>query len=179
MDMGRMDLNRIDVDGLLPDDECLSALAAAIGAKLAALGWTVTVAESCTGGGVGFVLTSVAGSSCWFEEGFITYANAVKQRRLQVPNDLLENEGAVSESVVKAMASGAVAASGADCALAISGIAGPGGAVPGKPVGTVWFGWSVDGRVDAAVQHFEGDRSAVRRQAIHYGLHELLARLPV
>ncbi len=163
----------------LPDSEDLVGLATAIGARLLAKNWQVTVAESCTGGGAAYVLTSVPGSSAWFEEGFVVYANQVKERRLQVPATLLAAHGAVSEPVVLAMAAGAAAASGAECALAISGIAGPSGGVPGKPVGTVCFGWQVGGRADAATCHFPGNRRQVRLRAIRQGLQGLLKRLAI
>jgi nicotinamide-nucleotide amidase len=135
----------------------------------------LATAESCSGGWVAKCLTDVAGSSGWFERGFVTYSNAAKQEMLGVPAALLATHGAVSEAVAQAMAQGALAHSHANVALAISGIAGPGGAVPGKPVGTVCFAWCVeDGRIRVETVHFAGDRSAVRRQSVAHALNGLL-----
>lgn len=146
------------------------ALAADTGAALAARGWRVACAESCTAGGIAYALTSVPGSSAWFERGWVTYSNAAKHEELGVPVALIEGLGAVSVPVVRAMALGALGRSGADLVLAVSGIAGPGGGVPGKPVGTVCLGWArrfgeaIEVRV--ATRHFVGDRAAVRSAAI-------------
>lgn len=138
----------------------------------------LAVAESCTGGWVAKTLTDLAGSSRWFECGFVTYTNAAKQAMLGVPEATLGEYGAVSEATVLAMADGVLARSRADVALAISGIAGPGGAVPGKPVGTVCFAWAI--RPDyrkAETCCFEGDRDAVRRQAVAHSLARLVSIL--
>jgi nicotinamide-nucleotide amidase len=135
----------------------------------------LAVAESCTGGWVAKCLTDLSGSSRWFERGFVTYTNASKRELLDVPEATLEQHGAVSEATVLAMADGVLAHSHADVALAISGIAGPGGAVPGKPVGTVCFAWAIrpDYRL-AETRHFDGDRDAVRRQAVVHSLARLV-----
>jgi len=144
---------------------------------LASQRW-LAVAESCTGGWLAKCLTDRAGSSQWFERGFVTYSNAAKQDMLGVPEAILEAHGAVSEPTVLAMIEGVLAHSPADVAVAISGIAGPGGAVPGKPVGTVCFGFACAGvRHRIATMHFDGDREAVRRQSVVYALHQLLALL--
>lgn len=136
-----------------------------------AAGGKVGVVESCTGGGVGAALTSVAGSSDWFEGGLITYSNKVKMKSVYVRESTLEQHGAVSEECVKEMANGGMIALGVDCCLSVSGIAGPGGGSPGKPVGTVWFGLAVRHKSIEAFHHvFEGDRNAVREQAVQVGL---------
>ncbi len=135
----------------------------------------LAVAESCTGGWLAKCLTDIVGSSQWFERGFVTYSNAAKQEMLGVRPKTLLRDGAVSEAVVHEMAIGALAHSQADIAVAISGIAGPGGAVPGKPVGTVCFSWAVkDVSHHQDTRHFEGDREAVRRQSVACALQGLL-----
>lgn len=135
----------------------------------------LAVAESCTGGWLAKCLTDIPGSSHWFERGFVTYSNAAKQEMLGVLPATLAREGAVSEAVVREMAAGVLRHSAADLAIAISGIAGPGGAVAGKPVGTVCFGLSeIDNKIQTDTQYFEGDREAVRRQAVAYALSRLL-----
>lgn len=136
-------------------------------------------AESCTGGWIAKALTDVPGSSQWFAEGFVTYTNQAKERRLGVPRAALRAHGAVSEAVARAMAHGALTRSAAAVAVAVTGIAGPGGAVPGKPVGTVWIAWASrhGGKihVKAAVRHFRGDRETVRRKTVGEALRGLLA----
>jgi nicotinamide-nucleotide amidase len=136
-------------------------------------------AESCTGGWIAKALTDIPGSSQWFAEGFVTYSNEAKTRRLGVPPRVLGADGAVSEAVARAMARGALVRSGAQVAVAVTGIAGPGGAVPGKPVGTVWMAWAARrGRgihVVAELKHFRGDREAVRRKTVRAALSGLLA----
>ncbi len=155
-------------------DEQLNQLSAAIGAHLQRLQATVTAAESCTGGWISKVITDIAGSSAWFERGFVTYSNDAKQQLIGVSADSLEQWGAVSEQVVREMAQGALQAAQADFALSVSGIAGPGGGSDDKPVGTVWFGFaSKTGVVQAQRQIFAGDREAVRRQATAYALQTL------
>ena len=135
---------------------------------------SVATAESCTGGWIAKALTDIAGSSQWFIEGFVTYSNESKVLRLGVPRSVLRSEGAVSEAAVRAMATGALKHSGAQLAVAVTGIAGPGGAVPGKPVGTVWLGWAERHgraiRVAVQLKHFRGDREAVRRKSVAYAL---------
>jgi nicotinamide-nucleotide amidase len=135
---------------------------------------TVTTAESCTGGGVASAITEVAGSSQWFGRGFITYANQAKHDMLHVPETVLSTQGAVSEAVVRAMVQGAAQSAGADYAVAISGIAGPGGGTEDKPVGTVWFAWLSPQGISSQVHILTGDRTAVREQAVKISLQELL-----
>ena len=146
-----------------------------IGDQLVKRSWMLTTAESCTGGGVAHALTSIPGSSRWFERGFVTYSNLAKQQMLGVTVELLQNYGAVSEPVVRAMADGALRNSAAQVSLAISGIAGPDGGSPEKPVGMVWFAWAVSGRVTISrCQHFDGDRAQVRDLAIQTALAGIL-----
>ncbi len=154
----------------------LKELAAQVGAALKARGWMLTTAESCTGGWVGEAVTSVAGSSQWYDRGFITYTNESKQEMLGVSAQTLAEFGAVSEQTVKEMAAGALKHSRADIAVAISGIAGPGGATPGKPVGTVCMAWATrSGAGRSQTFQFQGDRSSVRRQAVLAALRGILA----
>jgi nicotinamide-nucleotide amidase len=149
-------------------------LAARVGRALQAKGWLLATAESCTGGGVAQAMTEIAGSSAWFERGFVTYSNAAKTEMLNVPAELIGRVGAVSEEVAGAMAVGALANSRAQVALSTTGIAGPGGAVPGKPVGTVCFGWAVEGRIHTERLLLHGDRHAVRDQTVAHALQGLL-----
>jgi PncC family amidohydrolase len=136
-----------------------------------ASGGKLGVVESCTGGGLGAALTSIAGSSDWFEGGLITYSNRVKMKSVYVRESTLELHGAVSEECVKEMANGGLIALGLDCCLSVSGIAGPGGGSPAKPVGTVWFGLAVRHKsIEAFHRVFEGDRESVRNQAVQEGL---------
>lgn len=157
----------------------LHELTSAVATAFSQRGWTVAVAESCTGGLLAASLTDLAGSSQWFERGYVTYSNAAKVSCLQVSPMLIEAEGAVSEAVASAMALGAQLSSGATAAISITGIAGPGGGTPEKPVGTVCFGWVVE-RVDASnhitttTAHFLGDRQSVRHQAVIFALRGLL-----
>ncbi|HRP97738.1 MAG TPA: nicotinamide-nucleotide amidohydrolase family protein [Rhodocyclaceae bacterium] len=159
-------------------DDDLSTLSREVGAWLSRHGWTLAAAESCTGGWIATVVTATAGSSAWFERGFVTYSNEAKQELLGVSAATLARHGAVSEPTVREMVAGTLAASHADVALAVSGIAGPGGATPGKPVGMICLAW---GRRGGAPQsetcHFTGDREAVRRQAVTHALQALMARL--
>jgi nicotinamide-nucleotide amidase len=140
----------------------------------------VATAESCTGGWIAKALTDIAGSSQWVLEGFVTYSNEAKVRTLGVPRSVLEGSGAVSEAVARGMAIGALERSGAGMAVSVTGIAGPGGAVPGKPVGTVWLAWAVRKgkriQVAAALKHFRGDREAIRRKTVKAALSGLLDR---
>ncbi|WP_435102126.1 nicotinamide-nucleotide amidase [Arhodomonas sp. AD133] len=161
----------------LPTDTALTELSAQLGEALAARGWRVTTAESCTGGWIGKVLTDVSGSSGWFERGFIVYGNDAKVDLLGVSADTLRVHGAVSLNTVAAMAAGARAAADADLAVAVTGIAGPEGGSADKPVGTVWFGWCRrDGEPDCECHQFDGDRDAVRRASVAYALSGLLDR---
>jgi nicotinamide-nucleotide amidase len=156
----------------MPD---LNELAQQVGEQLLAQHKLLAVAESCTGGWVAKCLTDIAGSSGWFDCGFVSYSNDAKQAMLGVTRSTLEAAGAVSEQTVREMAAGALVNSAADVAVAISGIAGPGGAMPGKPVGTVCFAWAVeDGEPRAETCHFAGDREAVRRQSVANALQGLL-----
>lgn len=157
----------------------MSLLAARVGRHLLAEGRCVSTAESCTGGWVAKVLTDVPGSSQWFGEGFVTYSNDAKVRRLGVARSLLDSEGAVSEAAARAMAEGALRRTGAAVAVAVTGIAGPDGAVPGKPVGTVWFCWATRRgrrfRFLTERKQFRGDRDAVRRSSVRHVLTQLLS----
>lgn len=161
-------------------DAELKRLAARVGRRLLKGQRCAVTAESCTGGWIAKALTDIAGSSSWFAEGFVTYSNDSKLRRLGVPRALLEKHGAVSEAVVRAMARGALQRSEAQLAVAVTGIAGPGGAVPGKAVGTVWLGWAVRRghtiRVEAQRRQFRGDRETVRRKTVRAALAGMLAR---
>lgn len=165
---------------LLHHDDALIASVHALADALRGRGWRLATAESCTGGLVAALCTSVAGSSDWFERGFVTYSNAAKSEAVGVDPALVEAHGAVSEPVALAMARGALAHSHADVALAVTGIAGPGGATPNKPVGLVWLAlaWrDTAGQVQtAAEQHvWPGDRTAVRSATVQWGLERLLA----
>ena len=139
--------------------------------------WTLSLAESCTGGLVCATLTELAGSSEWFERGYITYSNEAKNECLGVPAQLIESHGAVSEQTAKAMAEGARINSGSDVAISITGIAGPSGGSADKPVGTVCFGWATENQSLTKTMRFDGDRQAVRRQATEFALTELIALL--
>ena len=155
-------------------DNALFPLSTAVGHALQARGLLLATAESCTGGGVAQAVTDIPGSSAWFERGFVTYSNGAKSGMLGVPAELIAAHGAVSEEVAAAMAQGTLAHSEAQVAVSTTGIAGPTGGVPGKPVGTVCFGWAMDGRVQTQRLVFAGDRQAVREQAVAHALRELL-----
>jgi nicotinamide-nucleotide amidase len=159
----------------MTDEPDLHLLATQAGAALLRARWRLVLAESCTGGWVAKSITDIAGSSAWFDRGFVTYSNASKEQQLGVSPALLSQHGAVSCEVVEAMASGALRASRAELAIAISGIAGPDGGTPEKPVGLVWFGVAVRDRTPRAhSQHFPGDRDAVRRAAVGRALGLIL-----
>ncbi len=162
------------------DDQELSRLAARAGRHLRDSGRMLCTAESCTGGWIAKALTDVAGSSQWFCEGFVTYSNDAKIRRLGVPRSLIARDGAVSQAVVRAMAGGALRRTGAQLAVAVTGIAGPDGAVPGKPVGTVWLCWAERRgrgiRLITQCKRLRGDREAVRRKTVRLALKGLLGR---
>ncbi len=149
-------------------------LATKVGRALEAKRLTLATAESCTGGGVSQAITEIAGSTGWFECGFVSYSNASKTEMLEVPAALIAQFGSVSEEVAAAMAEGALANSTADVAISTTGIAGPSGAVPGKPVGTVCFGWSRGDNTHTERLVFHGDRQAVREQTVAYALRGLL-----
>ena len=138
---------------------------------------TLATAESCTGGMIAAACTDLAGSSQWFERGFITYSNEAKAEMLGVPAGLIEQHGAVSDPVARAMADGAIAHSRAHVSLAVTGVAGPTGGSADKPVGTVWLAWCVGGQTHSEMQHFAGDRAAVRAATVRYALQRLLGFL--
>ena len=160
------------------DDEALGLLAASLAAELKVRGRMLATAESCTGGWIAKVCTDLAGSSAWFERGMVSYSNEAKQDLLGVKASEIYRFGAVSEEVVAAMARGAVERSRADCAVAVSGIAGPDGGSPDKPVGTVCFGWAMPNDViETETRLFSGDREEVRRATVVAALEGLLLRL--
>jgi len=167
----------VSTDPVIPDDSALRALAAALGQALIDSGLRIAVAESCTGGWIAKALTDVPGSSEWFEAGLVTYSNAAKVRLLGVSQTSLDAYGAVSEPVVNEMAAGARRVTGAGAAIAVSGIAGPAGGSPGKPVGLVWLGWSLGDDSWAREVVFPGGRGAVRRQAVGSALTGLIDAL--
>lgn len=156
----------------------MNRLAAQLGAVLQTQGMMLATAESCTGGGVASAVTDIAGSSAWFERGFVTYSNQSKVDMLGVSPDILARYGAVSEATVREMVEGALSHSRAQIALAVSGVAGPGGGTPEKPVGTVWFAWGIRDSVSVARLHYlAGNRSDVRTQAVHIALQGVLELL--
>jgi nicotinamide-nucleotide amidase len=165
-------------DFSVPADARLEKLVEDLAQRLTARGWKLATAESCTGGWVAKCCTDLAGSSAWFERGFVTYSNAAKMDSLGVNAGVLQEAGAVSREVALQMADGARRSAGVDIAVAVTGIAGPDGGTPDKPVGTVWFGWSCNGRVpDAELACFQGDRDAVRRQSVAYAVQGVIDRL--
>lgn len=145
--------------------------------KLLEKGWKMATAESCTGGWIAKCCTDLPGSSDWFECGYVTYSNDSKADMLGVDRAVLETAGAVSREAALEMAAGACQRSGADISVAVTGIAGPDGGTPDKPVGTVWFGWSLAGRTDSDMATFAGGRDAVRRQTVAHALQGLVDRL--
>jgi nicotinamide-nucleotide amidase len=169
-----------DAMPLLLNDDRLAARVEELAHLLRVRGLRIVTAESCTGGLIAALCTSLAGSSDWFERGFVTYSNAAKTGALGVDAALIAEHGAVSEATALAMAHGALTHSGADLSLAVTGIAGPSGATPGKPVGLVWLGWAWrDGagvvQADAEQRVWPGDRTAVRSASVQWGLERLLA----
>ncbi len=151
-------------------------LAEQLGRLLLERGWLLVTAESCTGGGVARAVTEVPGSSAWFDRGFVTYSNRAKVEMLGVDGETLERHGAVSEAVALEMATGALCRSGADLSVAVTGIAGPAGGTPEKPVGTVWIAWA-GGSIPVATRYrFAGDRTAVRGQSVQAALEGLILR---
>ncbi|MCM3563684.1 CinA family protein [Hydrogenophaga intermedia] len=159
-------------------DPALLALIGQLAQRLRERGWMMASAESCTGGLIAGACTELSGSSDWFERGFVTYSNRAKTELLGVDAALIDDHGAVSEPVARAMAVGAVERSGARCAVAVTGVAGPTGGTPDKPVGTVWFGWCTPAGIFTERQRFNGDRAAVRRASVVHALGGLLQRLP-
>ncbi len=156
-------------------------LAEQIGSALKSHGLMLATAESCTGGAVATAITDIAGSSVWFERGFITYSNEAKREMLGVAQDTLRRYGAVSEAVVREMVAGALYHSHAQVALAVSGIAGPAGGTPDKPVGTVWFAWGINGgQCVVRLHHLSGNRAEIRTQSVciaFQGVLELLSQV--
>ena len=155
----------------------IPTLVVALAKRLQQKGWQMATAESCTGGLIAAACTDLAGSSVWFERGFVTYSNAAKTELLGVDAGLIERHGAVTEPVALAMAHGAVARSRAQVALAVTGVAGPGGGTAERPVGIVWFGWATPAGVVTEMRHFDGDRAAVRQATVRHALTRLLELL--
>ena len=165
-----------DSSSLLDADQA-ARWVAPLADALRARGWRLATAESCTGGLIAATCTAVAGSSDWFDRGFVTYSNGAKTDQLGVDERLIAAHGAVSEPVARAMAEGALARSAAELAVAVTGIAGPGGAVPGKPVGTVWLALARRGAAtQAQCLQLDGDRAAVRAQTVAIALQGVLAQ---
>ena len=152
----------------------ITQLAAVLGKHLQSLTAQVTTAESCTGGGIAEAITRIPGSSAWFEAGYVTYSNAQKTLQLNVPAELFSSVGAVSREVVEAMVSGAQEKSGAQFAVAVSGVAGPDGGSADKPVGTVWLAWGAGRQLVSERRQFDGDRDQVRRQTVKAALEGLI-----
>jgi nicotinamide-nucleotide amidase len=157
--------------------EKIFELAATLGNLARQLGVRIATAESCTGGLLAGAITDIPGSSGWFERGFVTYSNEAKMEDIGVPVSVLARFGAVSEQTARAMAEGALAASRAQWAIAVTGIAGPDGGSPEKPVGTVWFAWARKGATQAALHHLAGDRGAVRQASVAIALQGLIDRM--
>ena len=153
------------------------AEALALADLLRARGWKMCTAESCTGGMIAAACTDLSGASDWFDRGFVTYSNAAKTDMLGVPPAMIEQDGAVSEAVARAMADGALRHSQAQVSLAVTGVAGPLGGSDAKPVGTVWFAWCVGGETHSEMQHFAGDRATIRAATVRYALQRLLGFL--
>ena len=153
----------------------MDILAAQVGGLLKAHGLMLATAESCTGGGVAQAVTEISGSSAWFERGFVSYANEAKHEMLDVQQETLTHHGAVSEAVVREMVAGALMHSHAQVALAVSGVAGPSGGTPEKPVGTVWFAWGVQHRTCVARVHYlNGSRGEIRAQSVRIALQGIV-----
>jgi nicotinamide-nucleotide amidase len=159
---------------LSKDELKFEALCGRLANLLLEKGWMLATAESCTGGLIAAACTELAGSSRWFERGHVTYSNDAKVEALGVDPGLVAAHGAVSEKVARAMAFGAVRHAHAQVAVAVTGVAGPGGGTADKPVGTVWFGFMVDGRLSSETMRFDGDRAAVRRQTVVHALRRLV-----
>ena len=155
--------------------DSLESLASELGAALLARQWLLVTAESCTGGWIAEAVTTIAGSSAWYERGFVTYSDEAKQAMLDVPGTIIAAHGAVSDETAAAMARGALAHSRAHIAVSVTGVAGPTGGSAAKPVGTVWFGFACrDQEVATHHQLFVGDRTSIRRQAVAFALRRLV-----
>ena len=167
--------------GLLSKQELLAPVLLAQTANLADIllkkGWLMATAESCTGGMIAAACTDLAGSSNWFERGFVTYSNDAKTEMLGVDAALIDRHGAVSEEVARAMAQGAIRHSRAQVAVAVTGVAGPAGGSAAKPVGTVWFGWATPAGLVSETRRFDGDRAAVRLATVGHALRRLVELL--
>ncbi len=159
------------------DNTLIIAAARVLGATLLAHDLRVSTAESCTGGGIAQAITAVAGSSAWFDMGWVTYSNAAKTQLVGVPAALIAQHGAVSEAVVRAMAEGARRASGASWAVAVSGVAGPSGGTPEKPAGLVWMAWAGPHGTVAEHNYWPSSRAEVRCQTVYRALSQLNALL--
>jgi nicotinamide-nucleotide amidase len=159
------------------DQQALDANLTQISLQLLKRRHRLATAESCTGGMIAAACTDLSGASDWFDRGFVTYSNAAKTDMLGVPAAMIEQDGAVSEAVARAMADGALIHSQANVSLAVTGVAGPTGGSDAKPVGTVWFAWCVGGETHSEMQHFAGDRAAIRAAAVRYALQRLLGFL--
>lgn len=160
---------------MVHDEDSLQEQAMVLGKRLAGEGGRLAVAESCTGGLLSKVLTDVPGASGWFERGIVVYSNAAKQDLAGVPENLIEEHGAVSQPVAEALAAGLLARAPVTYTLAITGIAGPDGGTQAKPVGTVWIGWACSAAVQAKRLHFSGGRTAIREQSVAAAI-QVLAR---
>ena len=166
---------------MVQTDDQLEDLARKLADGLLARGWRVASAESCTGGWIAKAFTDIAGSSAVFGYGVVSYSNGAKESILGVKNETLDKHGAVSKPVVEEMAEGALRLSGSDIAVAVSGVAGPDGGTEDKPVGTVWFAWTVrvgtNALTDTSLEHFEGDRDLVRELTVAHALQGVLERI--
>ena len=161
----------------LTSNQSIHNIATKVGEHLHDINAKITIAESCTGGGIAEAITAVAGSSQWFEYGYITYANKAKTQLLGVEQSILDTYGAVSEQVVEQMAAGALRGSDADYSIAVSGVAGPDGGTVEKPIGTVWICWITPDATRVEKYQLQGDRQAIRQQVIKISLQELLHQL--
>lgn len=162
----------------IPGNQEFERLVKNLASSLLQRGWTMATAESCTGGWIAKCCTDLAGSSAWFERGFVTYSDRAKHELLGVEPSTLKKAGAVSKATAIQMAQGARHRAGVNAALAVTGIAGPGGGAADKPVGRVWFAWSLESRqASSEVMQFQGDRDAVRRQTVVHALSGLLNML--
>lgn len=166
----------------MADHDAIRALAEALVNELIDAGKALATAESCTGGWIAKAITDIPGSSAVFGYGVVSYANGAKESILGVRNETLQEHGSVSAAVVEEMAKGSLRLSGADIAVAVSGVAGPDGGSKEKPVGTVWFGWAVRAagkeRIDSSLEHFSGDRELVREAAVAHALQGVRERIP-